>query len=179
MGVSIADKISSKIAPFMRKIQDINVRFFLGTETELLRITWGEMDVMGDRNESLETSLISNAVVKHPFANNVQLFQTVNAQTEQSNANSIDLWEVLPIEIRIPFEGDYITETTALKNGDIIVEILRDEFRNKIPLIMQVTREFGAFKVKQLIGKHFEATLYRGTLPANVQAKIDEYILNS
>jgi hypothetical protein len=131
---------------------------------------------MGDKDEVLETSIITNAIIRHPFANNVQLFQTVSQSTGESVSNAVDLWEILPIEVRILFQGDYDTEVISLKDGDILVEILRDEFNNKLPLIMQVTRGFGAFKVKELVGKHYEATLYRGTIPSAMKQKIDEYI---
>jgi len=175
MQQSISDKLSPVITKVLRTIQDVNVKN-LGSETQVLRITTTQSNMLGDTEEFVDATLIENVIIKRPFGTNVQMFASFNSTTDQTETHSIDLMEILPIEIRIPFKGEFGEVPVALKDKDILVEVLRDEWNNKIPFIMQVTKLFGAFHVKQMSGKHYEACLYRGELPDLIQSKINEYL---
>jgi len=171
---SITDQLSGKIAPIMRKLKDINISI-VGTQTQLLRILTGEMDLSGETTETLQTQVIERVVIQHPWANDIQMFGATSTAGD-TVMSAIDLWEVLPIKIYLPFSGDKLSTLTDIKKGDILVECLRDEHGSKIPLVMTITRGFGAFSSKYIVSKHLEATLYRGTLPASVQTAVNIYL---
>lgn len=172
---SIVDKLTGITSPVIRQLSDLNIKTFLGTETNLLRIVRTEPDVMGEYDEQLESSIINNALVKKPYAPRVQMFQSLD-DYNMTTVEGIDLWEILPIDVRVPFKGDYETEEVSLKKGDLLIEILRDENNNKIPFVMQVTRLNGAFHNKHMVGKYYECCLYRGNFPLDVKQKIQEYL---
>lgn len=177
MQYSIADKITPTIANVIRKLSDANIKRLLGTETQLLRIVTTEPDVMGEFDEQLEATIMENVLIKRPYATRVQMLQSVSEQNTTS-VDGIDLWELLPIEVRVPFKGDYSVEPVALKKNDILVEILQDENNNPIPFIMEVTKVHGSFHNRNIVGKFYECCLYRGQITPEVQGKIDEYVSN-
>src|SRR5512147_1035959 len=105
MITSIADKLSPVLAPLKRKLFDLNISLY-GTKTQVLRILTGKLNNWGASTETFEQFVIDNAIVKHPWGNNIQIFGTFNQATMSYDTQAIDLWDLLPIEIRIPFEGD-------------------------------------------------------------------------
>ena len=176
MSRSIVDDLSEKLAPVIRKLNDLNIKRLLGTKCKILRITKTVADVMGETQESLASYVINNVIIKHPYASNVQMFETYNAIQQQTNVGSVDLWDILPISMKIPLEGDIDDESVAIKRGDIIVEILVDEKGNKIPLIMECTKLFGSLFVKQVINKKYELTLYRGILSSSIREAVNTFV---
>jgi hypothetical protein len=167
----ILSELSSQIK---RDLSDIYIDY-LGTETQILRIELGEMDVLGDRDETLITNIISNVIIKHPMGNNQWLFSS-NDSNGNAQVDSVDLWEILPITMKIKYSADYNTEPVAMQKGDMIVELLQDENQNNIPVIMQVTKLKGGFEGKFLYQKDYELALYRGEIPHDIQNAIDNFI---
>jgi hypothetical protein len=109
------------------------------------------------------------------MGNNQWLFSTLDADnTLQTDA--INIWDILPITMKIKYSADYDTEPVSIQNGDLIVELLRDENQNNIPVIMQVTKLVGGFEGKYLYQKHYELALYRGIIPSDIQNAIDKFI---
>lgn len=172
---SIADQLSDVLSPLSRKLTDENVKH-LGTGVQCLRITLSEKDVMGDQDQTIESSIIENVIIKHPFASRVRLFGNYDDQSNTFNSTAMDLMEFLPIEIKIPFNGDSEEIPVSLKKGDLLVECLRDEHGNKIPFIMEVSRLFGSFSMKNIIGKTYESTIFRGSLDSSIKQIITDYI---
>jgi len=82
----------------------------------------------------------------------------------------------LPIQLKVPLSGNIDEEAIAIKRGDIIVEIIKDENGNKIPLIMECTKLFGSLFVKQVINKQYELTLYRGILSSSIREAINTFV---
>lgn len=173
MADTILDKVTKVRAKLIRTFSTIQIDT-LGTAVDVLRITFGEADILGERSETIETYVLTNVILKHPFGNNIRLFSDITSQA--SDTNAIDLWELLPIEMRIKWTGTYTTEAVAIKQGDFVVEALRDEHNNKIPLIMQVTRILGGFDNKYMYTRKYELTLFRGELTTAMQTAIDNYI---
>lgn len=176
MSRSIVDDISEKLAPVLRKLNDFNVLTLLGTECKILRITKTTPDVMGETKESVSTYVIDNVIIKHPYASNVQMFESYNQVQKNIQTNSIDLWDILPITLKVPLYGNVETESVSIKRGDIIVEILKDENGNKIPLIMECTKLFGGLFIKQVVGKQYELTLYRGILSSSIREAVNNFV---
>lgn len=176
MSNSIVDKLTEKLAPVYRKLNDHTVGNLLGTECKVLRITKTTPDVMGETKESVSSTVIDNVIITHPYSSSVQLFETYNNITNQINTGSIDIWDVLPITMKIKLSGDTSTVAVSVKRDDLIVEILTDQHGNKIPLIMQVTKVFGSFFAKTLIAQKYELTLYRGTLSTTIRTAIDNFL---
>lgn len=176
---SIVDNISEKLAPVYRKLNDFHVNTLLGTGCNVLRIRVSTADVFGETQESVDTNVISNVIITHPYSSSVQIFDHYNDVINQVDTGAIDIWDVLPIILKVPFKGDENETSVSVKRGDIIVEILTDEHNNKIPLIMEVTKSFGSFHVKSMIAKKFEMTLYRGILSSSLQYEVDKYLNNN
>ena len=82
----------------------------------------------------------------------------------------------MPIQLKVPLSGNIDEEAIAIKRGDIIVEIIKDENGNKIPLIMECTKLFGSLFVKQVINKQYELTLYRGILSSSIREAINTFV---
>jgi len=172
---SIAEKMNAVVAPLVRKLNDVNIDL-LGDEINVLRITKKNLDIFGEYDESVETNIISNVIIKHPWGNNIRMFSSSDKITGQTEVNAIDLYDLLPLEVYIKFSGDYMTENASLKIGDIIVEVLQDEFNNKIPLMIRITKQFGQFRSRFISGKRYEGALYRETLTNEMQDILNKYL---
>lgn len=172
---TVADKLSRVQATVYRKLRDFNVRQ-LGTKTEALRITQTVPDNWGQTEESLKDFIMDSVYIKRPWSGRVQLFGQVEEATDNATTTAIDIWEFIPTEIFIPFEGDKDTEPVDLIKGDLIVQVLRDQYDTKIPIIYQITRAYGQITVFTLCGKQYDATLYRGTLAPSIQSAVSLYV---
>ena len=175
MQYSIVDQISKKRASTLRRLQDRNVKF-LGTYCQILRIDKGDEDAMGGYEEEVRTTLIENAIINHPWGGAVQLFSDYDASTMQLNTTALDLYEFLPITLKIPYNGDATEVPVSLNRGDLIVEVIQDEHENKIPLILEVEKLIGNITNKYIAGKHYELSLYRGELPALIKDYVTKFI---
>jgi len=173
---SIVDNISEKLAPIYRKLNDLNVNTLLGVECEVLRINTTVADVMGETQESVKASIISNAIISYPYSSNVQIFDSFNEVTNTSDNNSVDIWDFLPITLKVPFESNIEESSSEIKRNDIIIHLLYDSNKKIIPITMQCTKVFGSFYVKSMIAKKFEMTLYRGILSSSIREEINIYI---
>lgn len=173
---SIVDNLSEKLAPIYRKLNDFHVNTLLGTECNVLRIRVSTPDVFDETEETVTSDIVSNVIITHPYSSSVQIYDYYNDVTKQVNSGAIDIWDVLPIILKVPFSGEEDESSVSVKRGDIIVELLTDEHNNKIPLIMEVTKSFGSFHVKSMIAKKFEMTLYRGILSSSIQYEVDKYL---
>ena len=173
---SARDILSELAAQVKRDLSDIQIDH-LGTESQVLRIELGEMDVLGDRDETLLTQLIANTVIIHPMGNKQWLFNTMNSDN-QLETDAVNLWEILPIRMKIKYSSSYSLDTdpVSIQKGDMIVELLRDEFDHAIPVIYQVTKLLGGFEGKYLYQKEYELALYRGEIPHDIQNAIDNFI---
>lgn len=178
MNTSITDKLSNSLSPIYRILQDLKVSL-LGTAIKVLRITKTTPDVMGETQEILTASVLDNVIIQHPYASKVQLFESYSQITQQISTGSIDIWDVLPIQMQVLFNGTFASEAIEIKRGDLIIEILKDDKGNKLPLIMSVEKIFGAFFVKHQVGRNYELTLYRGILSSTIQTALDEFIVES
>jgi hypothetical protein len=172
---SPADKIANALAPSIRKITDrfISVK---GTGVEVLRIETTQ-DIRGDINETYDSHLISNVVIAYP-SEEFRLFSTIDDLSKQLNTKSMDIWDILPIDMFIQFEGAYDTEPVALNEDDLIVDVKQDEHGNKLPIILQVKSLKGTFKMKYIVRKKYEVVLYRGILPSAIKTIVQDYIDN-
>jgi hypothetical protein len=171
---SARDILSELSARVKRELSDIQIDH-LGTESQVLRIELGEQDVLGYRDETLVTHVISNVVVMHPMGNKQWLFNTMNSDN-QLETDVVNLWEILPIRMKIKYEGTFSDGQTVIQKGDMIVELLRDEYDTAIPVIYQITKLLGGFQGKYLYQKEYELTLYRGEIPHDIQNVIDGFI---
>jgi hypothetical protein len=176
MTVSIIDKISNALSPIYRKLQDHKTGLLLGSSIKVLRISVSTPDVMGETQETLISSVIDNVIITHPYSSNVQIFEIYNDISKQIDTGAIDIWDVLPIKMQILFDGTFTTEAVSIKRGDLIIEILKDEHQNKIPLIMQVERGFGSFLIKNMVARTYELSLYRGILTGAIQNALDTFL---
>lgn len=174
---SIFDDVAKNVAPVLRRLQDININV-TGTKCKVLRITIGEKDSMGDHEDSLYATVINNAIITHPYGSSVQIYENYNPTTMLTEVTAMDIYEFLPITMKIPFNGDIDEDQVEVKRGDIIVQVLFDDKGNKIPLVMQVTRILADFMNKHIVVKKYEMTLLRNEMEPMIKDAIQEYISN-
>lgn len=169
------DNITKDLAFVMRKMEDVNVSL-VGGAILVLRTTNSIPDSVGNYTQTLDNIIINNAIISHPLGNMVQLFQYLNGGA--AVGSGLDLWELLPFNMKILFEGNVDSDIMAIDKGDIIVNVYFDENQNKIPIIFEVTKSFGSFFNKYMSAKKFELALYRGSLEPAIQTAVDDYVNN-
>jgi len=172
---SISDRISSKLSPVLRKLQDVGIKK-LGTKCEVLRISPGVPDDWGQSIDDLKDYIISDVFIKRPFSSKTQLFSKENNSLQEMDTTAVDLWDVIPTEVYFPFSGDRDCVPVELKKDDFLVQVLRDEHNSPISIIYQITRIYGRFSVSNLVGRNAECSLYRGTPQPNILNAINLYI---
>lgn len=172
---TVADKISRVQAKVLRKLEDIHVTN-LGTKCQILRITQSLPDDWGQTVEDLKDMIIDSVFITRPWSSSVELFQQLDQATQEADSSALNMWEFLPTKVKIPFSGDRDDVPRDLIKGDIIVEVLRDQYDTKIPIIYQVTRIYGAISVFTVCSKTYECALYRGTLSPNIQTAVNLYV---
>jgi hypothetical protein len=171
---TVADKLSNILAPTLRKLHNLNVGS-LGTRCEVLRIAVGTKDDWGQSEDDLKDFVLTDVIIKHPWASTVQVFSTLNEATQEPDASAIDISDLLPLSVYIPFAQDRDESAVNLMKGDLLVEVLYNEFGCSMPMVLQVTRTFGRFSVGFLCGKYYECCLYRGKLEDNIQNAVNLY----
>jgi hypothetical protein len=171
---SLVDKLSNALAPKMRALKDINVKL-LGTKTKVMRIKQEEMNLLGDITYSYQSDVIDNVIIQYPF-NQVEIFG--NADSTENTVNSIDFYDLLPVNLFTYFDKPYVSGASQIDRNDIIVDVLWDEHGTGIPIVFKVSRQFSSFFQKVLISKKYEMTLQRGNIEPEIQNIIDLYIQN-
>lgn len=171
---SLVDKLSSSLAPKMRQLKDINVKL-LGTQTNVIRIKQDAINLLGDIDYSYQSDVIDNIIIQYPF-NQVEIFGTKD--TDSQNTNTIDFFDLLPINCYQYFDKQYTSGASQIDHNDIIVDVLWDDNGTGIPIIMKVSRIYGSFFLKEMVAKKMELTLQRGDIEEGIQTIIDTYIQN-
>jgi len=118
--------------------------------------------------------MMANVIIKYPYSK-VEMWSKVGDQGK-FNANVMDLSEILPIELTLQFTGDISEEPVSIVAGDYLVDVLFDENRNKLPMVLEIMRVQGSFFNKELVGKYAEASLVRGKMEPEIQVEVDRYI---
>lgn len=178
---STLDQISDKVAPSIRRLKDIHVRL-VGTKTNVIRVTQTAVDLMGDKTFLYSGQVINNVIIRYPFSN-IEMF--ASKDTGQLDSTAIDLFELLPINMVVPFEA-YIsgavlasgqaTVPIEVDENDIIVDTLYNSNNNSIPLVMRVSRMYAGFFGRNQTNRRYELTMLRGEEAAGIESVIDFYI---
>jgi hypothetical protein len=169
---SLVDKLSNAISPKIRALRDVNVKL-LGTRTNIIRIKEEEINILGDKTFSYQVDLVDNVIIQYPF-NQVEIFGSKDSSN--SSTNTIEFFDLLPINLYHYFDKDYTTKAVDIDENDIVVDVLWDNKGTGIPIIMQASRTYGSFNNKNMIGRKIELTLRRGPIEDPIQDIIDQYI---
>ena len=178
MTLSMFDGLSDALSPVLRSLKNVNIKL-LGTETQILRLnTKNTHDIMGLKNYSYKDDVVNNVLIDYPLSK-IEIFNFVKGQTAATGA--LNLFELLPVKMQVLFADDnthtdYVKDPIVISYNDIIVHVLRDEYNNKIPVIMQVTRLLGDFNGKNIVGKQYELSLYRGQVEPITKQIINSYL---
>ena len=170
-------KLSEKLSPVIRKLSDINIEL-LGRDTQVLKITKGDTpDMYGVTSDVYSSEILNNVIIKYPLSE-VEMFDSTHDNT--SDVDSISLMDILPIEVMVRYQdsGGVDTDVVGLEPADIIVDILRDEHDNKIPIRMEIKRIQGEFFGRDMVKRLYQATLTRGSYTSEVESLITDYINN-
>lgn len=186
---SILDRISDSISPIIRRLSDVNANVS-GTAVQILRVykeiphhfkqrsSIQPRSVLGDFKERLQTMVLSNVTIKYPFQA-IEIFQSRYENfSDQSKVDGIDVIDILPIEADLRFEGSYESDPIRLQQHDKLVDVFYDEHQNPIPIILEVTKFLGDFYGKNIVSKKCQLALYRGQIPQDMKAIVDDYINN-
>ena len=168
---SFQDNLLDNLAPIKRKLQNIRTTY-LGTKTQVLRVTLESQDSFGGQVFSYASNVIDNVVISYPFST-TEMFSS-------SDSSSIDILQYLPITMTIPFEvsgeARISGQTIEVQNDDIIVQVLFDHNENKIPIPMRVSRGYFGFSGRNVIKRKYELTLIRGEQDEEIEDLIAEYM---
>ncbi len=170
--MSVWDELAKELVQPMRDLQDLKVDI-LGTSTQVLRVSLSTPDARGFSTETYEDNLIDNVIIKYPI-NQIEMFD--NTDNSTADVTSINLMEVLPIEMFVKFKAEDGNDIVDLEDNDIIVDVFFDDKGNKLPMIFQIKKLVGSAKNKYIVSKHYELSLYRGKLPSETQSYINSYI---
>ena len=189
---SITDILSDTLSPVLRKISDLNSNLF-GTEVEIYRIrkipngkqmnTNRPLSVLGDYNYQYESKVIGNCSITYPFTD-IRLFayrgnESINENKEEMKTIGLGLEDLLPIKMTLNFgnfDATYELDPIVLNEGDIILDVFYDEFKNCIPILLEFKKYTGSMFGKNLTTKTAELSLYRGSFDTEMQTLINERI---
>lgn len=189
---SITDILSDALSPVLRKISDLNSNLF-GTETQILRIrkvaagkqinTNRPLSVLGDYRYKYESHLIGNCSIVYPF-NEIRLFEyrgneSLGENKKKIEATGIVMEDLLPIKMTLNFGnfgGTYEDDPILLQEGDLILDIFYDEFKNCIPIILEFKKFTGSMFGKNLTSKTAELSLVRGNIDKDLEEIIEKRI---
>ena len=175
------DELSDAISPAVRQLKDIQIGL-LGTRSAVVRVTEVSEDLFGDKTMCYSGQVISNVVIRYPFSN-IEIFSAND--TGSLDDTAIDLFDLLPINMVIPFDSyssglvgspDISSDPIELDKNDIIVDVLYDDNGNPIPLKMKVARMYGGFFGRNQTTRRYELNLIRGDMEDGIQDIIDAYI---
>jgi hypothetical protein len=171
---STYDAISLALSKVARDITDVFMQV-LGTECDILRVSRVFSDNIGNVTTTYQTEIMENVILSHPLGGNIKFFATQDGSYDIA-ADGIDLYDLLPFTLRVPFSGIYTETPIGVKKGDILVYILLDHQQTKIPIIFEVTRLLGGFMQKNMLKRTYELALVRETLPTEVTTIINAYV---
>lgn len=174
---SLWDKLTSALYPVMRTLNDVNINL-MGSKSLVLKIDRADRgkSLWRDEEDTLMVSFIGNSLIRYP-SDSVELFQTRDPVSMDSEVKSIDLEEILPIEMIMKWEGEVDEDPVELARGDIIVDVhYGDTASEKILIVLEVERIRGYKFGKYVVQKICELSLYRGTLYNDVQIAVNNYL---
>lgn len=169
---SAYERITSDLAPVIRKLSDVNVSL-LGVPTSLLRLTEVERNMMGDKDFVYQASIIDNVYINFPFG---EIDALSNFDTSSQSTESIYVEDLLPIIIQIPFYGSQSNTPVDLDRNDLLCTVIFDSKNNKIPILLKSPKVISSFIGRHEIQRKYQATLSRETLEDPIQEKINEYM---
>ena len=170
------DQLAAAIAGPLRTLQDAKLEL-LGTSVQLLRISRAPADDFGFKTASYSSQTISDCIIQYPMSK-IWLAQnrTGTGTATVTNVKAINLSEILPVTLYIKFDGHITADAIALTEGDIVVDVIKDEQGNKIAIRLEVEKVMGSFMGKQIIGKFFELSLSRKEYSATIETLITAFI---
>jgi hypothetical protein len=187
---SLQDKLGSKLAPAIRRVADRKIEAS-GTKGSVLRIItnappkdtqtdWYDgnkkADILGNSVSSIQAEVIDNVIINYPFSN-IEIFERYNAGQYDSNpVRALDLFEFLPITMKVKFYGDFAQNAIQLQKGDLIVDVVKNDTGQFIPVILEVMRERADLRWHQIVGRGYELALHRGVLEKEIQDAVDLYL---
>jgi len=169
MSRSPFSKIADAVAVVTRKIQDITIDI-LGQDVFYVRVNRGVPDDFGYSTDSYQSGIVNNCIINYPLQE-VEIFDAT--QNNNADVDSIYLEEILPITLLTKFYGSGIV---GIEEGDILVDVLKDEQGSKIPIRLEVKKQTGAFQERYIYGRTYELSLVRGEISEGVETAIDAYI---
>jgi hypothetical protein len=170
------DELAAAIAGPLRTLQDAKLEL-LGTSTQLLRISRAPADDFGFKTASYSSQTIDDCIIQYPMQK-IWLAQnrTGTGNSTVTNVKAINLSEILPVTLYIKFNGNINNAPVALTEGDIVVDVIRDDKYNKVAIRMEVEKIMGSFFGKQFIGRYAELSLSRKEYSSTIETLITSFV---
>ena len=170
------DQLAAAIAGPLRTLQDAKLEL-MGTATQLLRISRAPADDFGFKTASYSSQTLNDCIIQYPMSKIwIAQNRTGTGTATVTNVKAINLAEILPVTLYIKFDGHITADAVALTEGDIVVDVIRDEQGNKIAIRMEVEKIMGSFQGKQLIGRYAELSLSRKEYGTTIETLITAFI---
>jgi hypothetical protein len=170
------DLISSAIAPALRELQDAKLEL-MGTSTQILRISLAPADDFGFKNVSYSSQTINDCIIQYPMSKiRIAQNRTGTGISTVTNVKAINLAEILPVTLYIKFSGTIPADQVALTEGDIVIDVIKDDQGNKSVIRMEVEKTLGTFMGKNLIGRYFELSLSRKQYSVTIENLITAFV---
>ncbi len=166
--MSIQSKLSDKTIARKRKMFDLYIKR-RGKESNVVQLKI-EKDMYGD---SQAITIIGKgsitAIIDYPKKLPLTRSRKDTDQAKIDSNTDVFFYEILPIEIITKWADN-------VERGDLLIDIIFDENKSPLPIILEVTNVLGAFDQQSLIWKQSLAALYNGEINSAVQAEIDTIV---
>lgn len=170
------DELSNAICTCLRDVQDAKLEL-MGTATQLLRISRAPADDFGFKNTSYSSQTLNDCIIQYPMSK-IWIAQTrtgTGAATTE-NVKGINLAEILPVTLYVKFKGSFPVDAVSINESDIIVDVIKDDQNNSIPIRLEVEKILGTFQGKNIIGRYYELSLSRKTYSSTIETLITNFV---
>lgn len=165
--MTLQEKINQATIARARKLFDRHIKR-TATQSYLVRIIETPTGFRTDVADSVATSTGIEAYLDFPPEMPILRSRLVGQVNDQPGTMELTLWDLLPI-------GLWVKTADKVAEGDILVHTFFDEYGAKIPLIMKVTQEVGAFH-SHLVWHKFEAAIHNGHMEPAIIAAIQGFL---
>jgi hypothetical protein len=169
--MSLQKKLERSSVGLRRKLHDNNIRL-AGIDITVTRFhieedMYGNEQSMTINHDDVEVVLVyPSEIPLTRFRYGEGEGDTTDQAQEQSDETHVFFFDILPIELHAKWSDN-------IEKGDLLFHTVLDEDRNKIPILLRVSNDLGAFQTTLLWRKYLCAP-YNGIIPPEVQEILDQ-----
>ncbi len=161
------EKLNQASISRSRKLFDRQIKR-MGTQSKLVRIKEVDTGFRTDASEVVLDHDMIEGVLDFPPEMPILRSRLSSATSSELGNGELSMWDILPVGLWVKW-GDKVAE------GDILVHTFLDENGRKLPLILKVTQEVGAFS-SHLVWHKFQCALNNAQMEAEVLTAIENFL---